>query len=153
MSHDRRELFAGSVMLAVAMLLPRVGVATPSDVAQSIDETFGIRPHEPGPVTITIPPLAETGNSVPLTATVDNPMTETNRILRLALFAENNPRPKLAEARFGPMAAQAVLSTNIRLNGSQKVICIAERSDGILLRAEAEVRVVVGACTTLNARY
>ncbi|MBV0893446.1 hypothetical protein KTN05_16720 [Paracoccus sp. Z118] len=97
--------------------------------------------------------MAETGNSVPLTVSVESPMSDVDRIIRLAIFAEENPRPLTCEARFGPMAAEARLVTNIRLAATQTVVCVAERSDDRLLVARAEVRVVVGACTALPGRY
>nr|WP_254368309.1 thiosulfate oxidation carrier protein SoxY [Paracoccus sp. Z118] len=80
-------------------------------------------------------------------------MSDVDRIIRLAIFAEENPRPLTCEARFGPMAAEARLVTNIRLAATQTVVCVAERSDDRLLVARAEVRVVVGACTALPGRY
>lgn len=136
-----------------ALILPLPVWATPAEVRERIAALFGPAPLIEGPITLDLPALAETGNSVPLTVQVDNEMTSTDRILRLALFAEENPRPVICEAAFGPRACRAELTTNIRLAATQSIICVAEHLDGQLLTARREVRVVVGACTTLPGRY
>jgi len=147
---DRRQILAG---LAAITVIPLPAFATPDEVAAAILATFGDRPMTEGPITIEAPPLAETGNSVPVTLRVDRPMAAADRILRLALFTERNPRPKVFEAAFGPAAAEAVVTTNIRLNGTQTILCVAEAADGSLIRAAQEIRVVVGACTTLEIQF
>ena len=70
-----------------ASLLPLPLSATPAEVADSIARLFGDRPLTEGRMTLDLPALAETGNSVPLTVRVESPMTAGDRILRLALFA------------------------------------------------------------------
>jgi len=150
---DRRMILRGMAGLAALSVLPIRAAATPEMVAAAIADAFGTNDIPPGPITLTVPPLAESGNAVPITAQADSPMTADDRILRLALFSESNPRPKLVEVRFGPAAAQAIVTTNIRLNGTQTVTCIAETADGRLFRADQIVRVVVGACTTLELRF
>lgn len=145
----RRSTMLG--LAAVALPLPLR--ASPDEVRASIAALFGDRPMQEGPITMDLPALAETGNSVPIAVRIDSPMTEGDRILRLALFAEENPRPIICEANFGPAACEARLSTNIRLSATQSVVCVAEHSDGRLLARRQEVRVVVGACTTLPGRY
>ncbi|MRX48949.1 thiosulfate oxidation carrier protein SoxY [Paracoccus sp. S-4012] len=136
-----------------ATILPLPVWATPEEVAAEIVKLFGSTPLEDGPITIDLPALAETGNSVPMTVAVESPMTADDRITRLAVFAEQNPRPLSCEVRFGPMAAEPRLVTNIRLAATQTVVCVAEHSDGRLMAARADVRVVVGACTALPGRY
>ncbi|WP_290686617.1 MULTISPECIES: thiosulfate oxidation carrier protein SoxY [unclassified Haematobacter] len=146
---SRRSTLLGLATIALPLPL----AATPAEVSESIARLFGDRPLTEGPVVLDLPTLAETGNSVPLTARVESPMTAGDRILRLALFAEQNPRPLICEAHFGPAAAEARLTTNIRLAATQAVVCVAERSDGVLVSVRRDVRVVVGACTTLPGRY
>lgn len=149
-SLSRREVLLG----LVAVTLPLPVSATPAEVANAIEETFGETPiADSDEITLELPPLAESGNSVPLTVKVASPMTADDRISRLALFAEANPRPKICEIAFGPAAAEAQITTNIRLSSTQTVVCIAEKADGSLISARHEVRVAVGACTTLPGRY
>ncbi|VDC19837.1 thiosulfate oxidation carrier protein SoxY [Pseudogemmobacter humi] len=142
------------VLLGLATtLVPLPVLATPPEVRDRIATLFGPGPLLQGPITLDLPALAETGNSVPLTVLVESPMTGEDRITRLALFAEENPRPVVCEVAFGPRACAASLTTNIRLAATQSIVCVAQHLDGRLLTARREVRVVVGACTTLPGRY
>ena len=149
----RRDLLGTGLAAVVVIVLPSCVWATPQEVARSITDTFGEHPFTEGRISLSVPALAETGNSVPVTVRVDSAMTAQERIRRLAIFAEANPRPKIAEVVFGPAAAEAHFTTNIRLSGTQRIVCVAEASDGTLMSAAHEVRVVVGACTTLDSRY
>lgn len=150
---DRRSLLAGAGSLVALTVVALPASATPADAAAAITDLFGDRPFSQGPVVIEAPPLAETGNSVPITVRVDRPVDDPDRITRLAIFSENNPRPSILEARFGPAAAEISVATNIRLNGTQQIICVAETAGGELYRAVHEIRVVVSACTTLEAQF
>ena len=149
MKLNRRDTLLGLAVL----FLPLPAEATPADVLKSISKTFGDRPIDEGAINLEAPPLAESGNSVPLTAWVESPMTGNDRVVRLVLFAEQNPRPKTCEVIFGPAAAEARLTTNIRLASTQSVVCVAEMADGRLIQARHAIRVIVGACTTLPGRY
>ena len=60
--------------------------------------------------------------------------------------AEKNPRPVVARFSFGPRAGRAGVATRIRLAGSQRVVAIAEMSDGSFWTDLAEVTVTLAAC-------
>ena len=122
-------------------------------VADAIEAAFGDAPRVDGPITMTLPPLAETGNNVPLTISVDSPMDGPQRPRRVVVLATLNPRAQVAEFSWGPGAAKAEFTTNIRLSGTQDVIAIAELADGTLWQAQVRVLVTVGACDTLSIRY
>lgn len=151
MNLNRRETLLGLAVL----LLPLPVHATPAQVAESIVETFGRKPEDDGDrlITIEAPPLAESGNSVQITVAVNSPMTAEDRVMRLAVFAEENPRPKTCEVVFGPAAAEARLITNIRLAATQSIVCVAEMADGRVIEARRAIKVIVGACTVLPGRY
>lgn len=144
---SRRETLFG---LAV-MVLPLPASATPAEVIESIAAVFGERPVAEGAIVLELPALAETGNSVPLTVRCD-PET-VGAVKRLAVFTEMNPRPLACVVSFGPMAGEIRITTNLRLASTQAVVCVAELEDGSLISSRQEVRVVVGACTTLPGRY
>ena len=146
---NRRSLLGG----LAASLIPLPLQATPAEVARAITTLFGSGALQEGPLHLDLPLLAETGNSVPLTLRFDSPMTADDRIVRLALFAELNPRPLVCELRLSPLAATARLGTNLRLSSTQTVVAVAEHASGQLFAARREVRVVIGACTTLPGRY
>ncbi len=144
---SRRETLLG----LAATFLPLPASATPAEVAESIVAVFGERPVAEGPIVLELPALAETGNSVPLTVSCDP--EATGPVARLAVFTEMNPRPLACVVSFGPMAAEIRITTNLRLASTQAVVCVAELEDGSLISSRQEVRVVVGACTTLPGRY
>lgn len=144
---SRRETLLG----LAATLLPLPVSATPAEVAESITAVFGERPVEEGFIVLELPALAETGNSVPLTVRCEADAPGTVR--RLAVFTETNPRPLACVVSFGPMAGEARITTNLRLASTQTIVCVAELDDGRLISSRQEVRVVVGACTTLPGRY
>ena len=134
-------------------LVPLAAFAADADTAAAISELYGEREFKPGRITLKLPPLAETGNSVPLTMSVDSPMTDRNRVLRASIFANRNPRPLVVTTLFGPKSGAPVFTTNIRLSGTQDVIGIAEMSDHSVWRTQVRVMVTVGACDALQTRY
>ena len=99
-----------------------------------------------GRVTLEIPRLADNGYSVPLKVRVDSPMTPADHVTRLTLFSDRNPRPVIAAFSFGPKSGHARVATRVRLNGSQRVVAVAQMSDGSLWSADALVEVTESAC-------
>lgn len=147
----RRTLLAGLAATVSLIALP----ARSSDAmaAEAIHDLFGDRPIGDGRITMVLPPLAESGNVVPVQISVESPMTETDRVSRVAIISTRNPRPMVSVMQFGPLAPRAEFSTNIRLSGTQDVIVVAEMSDGTLWQTQSRVLVTVGACDTLQIRF
>ena len=83
-----------------------------------------------GRIKLDIPLLVENGNTVALTATVESPMTATDYVKAIHIFNERNPQPNVIGIHLGPRAGKATISTRIRLSDTQKVVGIAEMSDG-----------------------
>ena len=104
------------------------------------------REPQPGGVTLRLPNIAETGNSVPLTVTVESPMTPDDHVLRLHVFVEGNPEPVAATYHLGVRAGKAEISTRMRLARSQTVLALAEMSDGSVRSGTASIVVTLGAC-------
>jgi sulfur-oxidizing protein SoxY len=73
-------------------------------------------------------------------------MTAADHVTSITLLSDRNPRPVLATFRFGPRAGHALVSTRVRLNGSQRVTAIARMSDGSLWSVQAPVEVTESAC-------
>ena len=149
----RRGVLAG---LGGALLLAAIPMPVRADqplVDDAIKTLFLDKPREEGKITVTLPPLAETGNNVPITVVVDSPMDGPQRPKRVAILAVLNPRALVGEMIWGPGAARAEFSTNMRLSGTQDVIVIAELADGTLWQTQVRVMVTVGACDTLSIRY
>ncbi len=120
--------------------------ATPAMLEAAIRGVVGNAPLRPGKITLDLPPLAENGNSVSMTVSVDSPMTEADHVKAIHVFNEKNPQPHVLSAALGPRAGRAQLTARIKLNDSQTVVAIAETSVGEFWRASAEVIVTLAAC-------
>jgi sulfur-oxidizing protein SoxY len=146
---DALQTLGGGMAVA---LLPLTSFTAEPDVAVSMRDLFGERPLRNGCVSLKLPKLAESGNSVPLTMSVKVPNRGLT-VRRACIFANRNPRPLIATVMFGPGSGSATLTTNIRLNGTHDVIAVAELSDSSLWRTQARVLVTIGACDALQTRY
>jgi sulfur-oxidizing protein SoxY len=99
-----------------------------------------------GRVKIAIPPLVENGNSVGMTVAVESPMTSADYVRRIAVFNEKNPQPNVAVFHLGPRSGRANVQTRIRLATSQKLMAVAEMSDGTFWSDTTDVYVTLAAC-------
>jgi sulfur-oxidizing protein SoxY len=107
--------------------------------------TRGAPVHE-SRVKLEIPHLAENGHLVPLTVSVESPMTATDHVAILYLLSEKNPRAVIAKIAMAPGTGRAALTTRIRLAGAQHVVAVAQMSDGSFWGAAADVIVTETAC-------
>ena len=142
MKLTRREIVS-SVLLACAI---RPAFATPAMMEAAIADFTKGRAVTEGRVKLDLPPLVENGNAVPLTVSVESPMSEQDFIRRIALFNEKNPQPNIALFHLTPYAGRAQVSTRIRLGDSQFITAIAETNAGALFSAKAELVVTLPAC-------
>jgi sulfur-oxidizing protein SoxY len=141
---DRRSFLAGAALITV---LPLASArATPEAMAAAIKEVVGGATIRAGRVKLDLPPLVENGNAVPLTVSVESPMTPADHIRAIHVFNEKNPQPHVFDARLGPRNGRAVVATRIKLGDSQKIIAIAETSAGEFWSASADVIVTLAAC-------
>ncbi len=143
---SRRQLLLASGVGVGLAALPRAAWATPDEVQQKIIEQFGTGEVKAGRVNVTTPPISENGYSVPLTVEVESPMTDSDFVKRIAVFAEKNPFPNVANFELGPHAGRAKISTRIRMGDSQRIIAVAEMSDGALWSGYAFSIVTLAAC-------
>ena len=99
-----------------------------------------------GKVTLDVPPIVENGNTVPLTVSVESPMTADDYVKAIHVFNEKNPQPHVFNAWLSPGNGKAVVGTRIKLADTQKIVAIAETSKGEFWTASAEVIVTIAAC-------
>jgi len=142
---SRREALAVGVGLA-ATLVVRRAEATPAEMEEAIRAFAGEAEVRPGKVKLDVPLLVENGNSVPVTVTVDSPMTASDFVKRIGIFNEKNPQPNVANFHLGPRAGRASVATRIRVADTQKLTAVAELSDGTFWSGSAEVIVTLPAC-------
>jgi sulfur-oxidizing protein SoxY len=141
---SRRSFLMGAAMVTV---LPfEAARATPEALAQLIKEVVGTAQLREGKVRIDVPPLIENGNTVPLTVTVDSPMSDADYVKAIHLFTEKNPQPHVFSATLTPRNGKARIGARIKLADTQKIVAIAETSDGSFWSASAEVIVTIAAC-------
>lgn len=143
----RRTLIKGAGALACGLLLTvRRSDATPASMQAAIRSVFGNAEIGRGKVTLDIPSLVENGNTVPMTVSVDSPMTATDYVKSIHVFNEKNPQPNVIGIHLGPRTGQASIATRIRLADSQKVVAIAQMSDGSVWSGQVDVIVTLAAC-------
>ena len=138
-------LAASGVTLGAALPAPARANA-PGQMEAAIRSIAGRAKIQKGKVTLDLPPLVENGNTVPMTVSVDSPMTRDNYVKAIHVFNEKNPQANVISAQLSPRAGKAAISTRIRLADTQKVIAIAEMSDGTFWSDTQEVIVTLAAC-------
>ena len=146
---ERRALlrYAGAAV-GTALLTPTLGrsaQATPEAARALLGDLVRGKP-EPGRVTLRVPEVAENGNTVPVTVSVESPMTETDYVEAIHIVADGNPAPGVASITFTPLSGKAEAQLRIRLAQTQSVTAVARMSDGSLWSASREVKVTIGGC-------
>jgi sulfur-oxidizing protein SoxY len=140
----RQALAATAGAFVVLRSVP--ALATPESMQAAIHEfTKGAKINE-GRVKLDVTLLVENGNSVPLSVSVESPMTPADYVMRIAVFNEKNPLPQVAVFQLTPRCGRPSASTRIRLGDSQIVTAIAEMKDGTFWSASSEVIVTLPAC-------
>jgi sulfur-oxidizing protein SoxY len=129
------------------MPVARPAAATEAAMAQAIRELIGEATIERGKVKLELPSIVENGNTVPLTVSVESPMTETEHVESIHVFNQKNPQPYVAAFHLGPRAGKARVTTRIRLADSQQVVAIAKLNDDSFWSDSADVIVTLAACT------
>jgi sulfur-oxidizing protein SoxY len=146
----RKLLAAGAGLGAAALLRPvawaQTAIGAPDGLAAAISGFTGGKPVLPGKVTLDISPIVDNGNSVPVTVTVNSPMTATDHVSAIAIFNERNPQRDVANFRLGARAGRANVSTRIRLATSQQLVAVAQLSDGTYWSHSVDVFVALAAC-------
>ncbi len=144
---NRREfLAAGSALITTSALFGAAAEAALPEIRTSMAAILGDRTAEEGLIRLSLPEVAEDGNTVPLTVEVESPMTRDDHVKAVHIFAESNPLPTVAKILFTPRSGKALISTRMRLAKSQKVHVLAEMSDDSVFTATRSVKVTIGGC-------
>ena len=135
---------AGAGLATVLRLEP--AHATPAEMQEAMRTIIGSAPVRRGKVKLELPPLIENGNAVPLTVSVDSPMTAADHVRAVHVFTEKNPQPFVASFHLSPRAGRARVTTRIRLADTQTVTAVSELSDGSFWSDSASIVVTLAAC-------
>jgi sulfur-oxidizing protein SoxY len=142
---NRRQVLATLAIVAVRPALAQSN-AQSSDLATALRTYTGGATTKEGRVKFDIAELVDNGNAVPITVTVDSPMTAANHVTAIALFNEKNPQRDIARFQLGPRAGKAIVSTRIRLATTQRLVAVAKMNDGSFWTHNVDVIVTLAAC-------
>jgi sulfur-oxidizing protein SoxY len=145
---NRRQALALSASaMTVAMLGASSAPATAkNDADEAIKKFTGGKTPSQGKVKLDLPEIAENGNTVPMTVSVESPMTEQSYVSDVLIVADGNPRGGVATFHFSPANGVAEANTRIRLAETQNIIAIAKMNDGSFAMASKAVKVTIGGC-------
>ena len=107
--------------------------------------TGGKKPQE-GRVKLDLPEIAENGNTVPMTVSVESPMTDQSYCSDVLVVADGNPRGGVVRFHFSPANGVAEANTRIRLAETQNITAVAKMNDGSCYMTVKQVKVTIGGC-------
>jgi sulfur-oxidizing protein SoxY len=139
---NRRDALLSTVAAVVA--LP--ARATSSEMEAAIRGYADGKPVTRGKVKLEVPTLVENGNAVPITVTVDSPMTAAAHVTGIAVFNDRNPQRDVVRFTLTPRSGRAQVATRIRLATSQQLVAVARFSDGTYGSDAVDVLVTLAAC-------
>ena len=142
---SRRQIVMAGTGLAAWVLL-RPALAATDGLAAAVSDYAGGAVITAGKVRLDIAELVDNGNVVPITVTVDSPMTAANHVRAIAIFNEKNPQRDVARFTLGPRYGKAQVSTRIRVATTQQLVAVAQMSDGSFWSHTANVIVTLAAC-------
>src|SRR4029450_13517362 len=146
---SRRDILKAASALAAgcgAGVLVRPARATPASMQTAIRNVVSSATVKPGKVALDIPPLVENGSTVAVSVAVESPMTPTDYVKAIHILTKKNPQPNVISIHLGPRAGRATVATRMRLVDTQKIVAIAELSDGSFWSDTIEVVITLGAC-------
>ncbi len=124
----------------------RPAAAQAGELAAAVAAYAQSAPVRAGKVKLDIAELVDNGNVVPITVTVDSPMTAADHVKSIAVFNEKNPQRDVARFTLGPRSGKASVTTRIRLATSQQLVAVALMSDGSYWSHTVNVIVTLAAC-------
>ena len=131
---------------AAAQLDPNIQKLRAAALEAAVRKITGGKPLRAGKVKLQVPPLVDNGNTVPLSVSVDSPMTSADHVTAIHVLTEKNPQPYVVSAYLGPRAGRASITTRARIADTGKVIAIAQLSDGSFWSDSVSVVVTLSAC-------
>ena len=151
----RREFFKTlGVAVAATAVVPHMSFAAnapKSDTEMSYEAALkaltdgkGAKPSSK--VKLKVPQIAENGAVVPVTVTVDSPMTESDYVKAIHVFATKNNNSRCAAVQLTPANGKAMFSSRIKLGQTQEVAAVVQMSNGEFLSASQSVKVTIGVC-------
>lgn len=140
----------GGLVAAAVTLAPGAShaqaPAAKNNSADLIRAFTGGRAPTQGRVKLETPEIAENGNTVPLSVSVESPMTAADHVTEVLVVADGNPLGGICKFSFNPQSGVAEANTRIRLSETQNIIAIAKMSNGSFFSGTVNVKVTIGGC-------
>lgn len=137
---------AGVAALAAMLIETGTAVAASPTAAEALSRILGDAKPVDAKITFDLPEIAENGNTVPFTLSVESPMTPADYVKALHIVAPGNPLPDVVSFLFTPESGKASVSSRMRLGGTQDVVAVAEMSNGTFYSTKRTVKVTIGGC-------
>ncbi|MGH6814693.1 MAG: thiosulfate oxidation carrier protein SoxY [Hyphomicrobiaceae bacterium] len=118
----------------------------PASWEEALKNIVGTAKPQEGKIKLDLPEIAENGNTVPFTVTVESPMTEQSYVKSIHIVSTGNPQPAVGTFHFTPQSGKAAVSGRMRLAKTQDVVGVAELSDGTFHIGRRTVKVTIGGC-------
>jgi sulfur-oxidizing protein SoxY len=143
LSGSRRVvLFFGLATLALSACPIAATAQAAADLWPALQKSFFPgKTLEPAPfIHVTAPARAASGDQVPLSFSIDHPMTANSYIKSVTVLVDANPVPLTAVFHFNPQSGKAEMSTRIRFESDSPVHVVAESNDGKLFVSTVTVK-------------
>ncbi|MEZ5810349.1 MAG: thiosulfate oxidation carrier protein SoxY [Rhizobiaceae bacterium] len=149
MNMNRRDalaLGAGAAAFALTGLAGGQAFASAEDVDKKLMEIAGGSMPEMGKVMLATPEIAENGNTVPVSVSVESAMAGGDMVESITLYADGNPNPEVVTFHFTALSGAAQANTRMRLAKTQNVVAVAKMADGSTYMDKKQVKVTIGGC-------
>jgi sulfur-oxidizing protein SoxY len=146
-ANRRQTMLIGAGAVAATLLGQSIVPAKAANDSEELIKKFtGGKTPAQGRVKLDLPEIAENGNTVPMTVSVESPMTEQSYVSDVLVVADGNPRAGVVTFHFSPASGRAEANTRIRLATTQNIIAVAKMNDGSFFTATKQVKVTIGGC-------
>jgi sulfur-oxidizing protein SoxY len=143
---SRRQVLAGSAGVLATATFGAVPAQAANNAQDLIKAFTGGKQATEGKVKLDLPEIAENGNTVPMTVTVESPMTEQSHVTEVLIVGDGNPNGGMVTFHFSPLSGVAEANTRIRLAATQNIIAVAKMNDGSFVMGAKQVKVTIGGC-------
>jgi predicted secreted protein len=137
----KRTFLKQITLLIGAMLSPSLMAVETSSLSEKQLKALNLRPEG---IVLDLPPLADTGNSIPFSIRIQAPGQQL--IQSFEVIAPENPNPLVLKVTLPKPQTNYHLGTRIRLAMSQNVWVIAQLSDGSKIGGFIPSVVTLNAC-------
>jgi sulfur-oxidizing protein SoxY len=104
--NQRRQLLKAGVAIGTWLWVGNA-TANSDELAAAIRSFAAGAPVKAGRVLLDIAPIVDNGNTVPLTVSVESPMTAGDHVTAIAIFNERNPQREVAKFTLTPRSGRA----------------------------------------------